>query len=158
MRFTSFCRRQRGVSLLEMLSTITIMGSVSAVALPQLMQMPAAARESVVMSLEGAVRSASALMHVTCAARAAVCQLDAAQAALPLQGGALRMRHGYPQGGEPDGILQALELTGFTAVHTADTTVFQKVGAPRAQACAVSYRSAPQSGAMPLIQLETSGC
>lgn len=151
-------RKQRGMSLLETVSVITIMGSVSAMAVPQINDLPSEARKSVVMGLEGAVQSASTLMHMKCATQAG-CQLDAGASQLSLPAAAIAMARGYPQGGTPDGIESTLQLSGFSAVHAGSgVTVFQKTGAPDASNCAVRYESPAVDGGMPRIGLLTSGC
>ncbi|MBI2731901.1 MAG: type II secretion system protein [Aquabacterium sp.] len=148
---------QRGTSLLEMICAITIMGSVSATALPAFVDLPAEARKSVLAGLDGAVQSASVLMHVKCATQAD-CQLSAGRSVLNLPSGSVHMERGYPQGGNPAGIESALQLSGFTAVHVADRTIFQKDGAPQAANCAVSYTSPQTDGGLPIISVDTSGC
>ena len=50
---------QRGLSLIETLCTLTIMGTVAASAMPRLAHLPTEARVSVIQGLEGAVRAAS---------------------------------------------------------------------------------------------------
>ena len=149
--------QQRGTSLLELVCAITIMGSLSATALPAFVDLPGEARKSVVAGLGGAVASASALMHVKCATQAD-CQLYTGPSTLSLPDGPVRMVRGYPQGGDAAGIENALQLSGFTAVHAGDRTVFQKDGAPNAPACAVSYASPSSDGGLPEISAATSGC
>lgn len=149
--------RERGMSLLETLCTITIMGSLSASALPRLVDLPADARKSVLMGLEGALRSTSALTHAKCAAQSG-CDLYASASQVVLAEGAVHMVRGYPQGGDAAGIESALQLSGFTLVHAADTTVFRKTGAPNEAACSVSYASPPAEGAAPSITMQTAGC
>lgn len=148
---------QRGTSLLEMVCAITIMGSVSATALPAFVDLPGEARKSVVAGLDGAVESASVLMHVKCATQQD-CLLSAGTSTLHLPDGPVLMVRGYPLGGDPAGIQNAMQLSGFTAVHSPDRTVFQKDGAPHAERCAVSYTSPQVDGGMPLITVDTSGC
>lgn len=156
-RIPSSQAAQRGTSLLEMVCAITIMGSVSATALPAFVDLPGEARKSVIAGLDGAVESASVLMHVKCATQPD-CQLSAGRSVLNLPSGRVLMERGYPQGGDPSGIENALQLSGFTAVHVADRTVFQKDGAPQAANCSVSYTSPQTDGGLPIITVETSGC
>lgn len=146
-----------GVSLLEAVCALTIMGSVSAVAVPQIVDLPGEARRSVVQSLRGATESASSLLHVKCATQPA-CNLNEGASALSVSGTTVVMSRGYPQGGDPAGIQNTLQLSGFNVVHTGDKTVFQKDGAPKVEACAVSYASPRADGGMPVISAETSGC
>ncbi|MEY2839811.1 MAG: hypothetical protein RJB60_2110, partial [Pseudomonadota bacterium] len=54
--------RARGISLLDTLVTVSVVSSVSAVALPKLNGLPSEARMAVVEHMAGAVRSASHLV------------------------------------------------------------------------------------------------
>lgn len=153
----SFKRKQRGMSLLETVSVVTIMGSLSATALPHFADLPSDARRSVVMGLEGAVQSASTLMHMKCATQAS-CALDAGASELVLPAATVAMARGYPMGGTPQGIESTLQLSGFTVAHAGGTTVFQKTGSPHAAACSVSYESPAVDGGMPRITTLMDGC
>jgi MSHA pilin protein MshA len=150
-------RKQGGMSLLETISVVAIMGSLSATALPHFSDLPADARKSVVMGLEGAVQSASTLMHVTCATQAA-CALDAGASQVVLPAATVAMARGYPTGGVPQGIESTMQLSGFTVAHAGGTTIFQKTGAPRADGCSVSYESPAVDGGMPRITTRMDGC
>lgn len=150
-------RKQRGLSLLEMVCTVSIMGSLSATALPYFADLPGDARKSVVMGMQGAMVSASNLMHMKCATHHG-CPLDDGDAVIAVSGTQVAMSRGYPRGGDPAGIQNAMQFSGFSTVHMGNKTVFQKDGAPDAAACAVSYESAPADGATPLITAVVSGC
>lgn len=150
-------RKQRGMSLLETVSVITIMGSVSAMAVPRISDLPGDARKAVVMGLEGAVHSASTLVHMKCATQA-TCDLYAGASQLNLPAGTVAISRGYPHGGSPQGIESTLQLSGFGVAHTGGITTFHKTGAPDAAHCAVSYESPAADGAMPRITTLTSGC
>lgn len=149
--------KQRGMSLLETVSVITIMGSVSAMAVPKISDLPCDARKAVVMGLEGAVQSASTLMHMKCATQA-TCDLDAGVSQVNLPAGAVAMARGYPHGGSPQGIESTLQLSGFGVVHAGSATFFHKTGAPDAAHCAVRYESPAVDGGMPRITTQISGC
>jgi hypothetical protein len=152
------CRaKQRGFSMLESVGAVVIAGSVSAVALPKFVEMPTHARVAVVKSMEGAIHSASALIHMKCAVEAG-CDLFAGEGAVMASGYEVELRRGYPRAGDPQGIENALQYTGFTASHSAGQTVFMKDGARDEQACAVIYREPPGDGLEPVIQTVTSGC
>lgn len=150
-------RKQRGVSLLETVSVVTIASSLSAVAIPKLTHLPGEARVSVVKSMEGAVHTASTLMHMQCAVDAS-CHLQTGSATLWAEGDQVRMHRGYPRGGHPQGIANALTFTGFTAKHTGTRTVFAKDGAENTARCAVVYDAPTTDGQAPTITALTSGC
>lgn len=150
-------RKQRGMSLLEMVCTVSIMGGLSATALPHFADLPGDARKSVVMSMQGAMTSASTLMHMKCATQAG-CPLHEGSALVAISDTTVAMSRGYPQGGAPAGIQNALQFSGFNPVHVGDKTVFQKEGAPDAAACSVSYVSPQVDGGLPVITADVSGC
>jgi MSHA pilin protein MshA len=156
----SHCRhrtRQRGVSLLETVLAVTIAGGVSATVLPQVAHLPGQARVAVVQSLEGAVRSATALVHMKCAVQQG-CPLESGQASVAVAGDTVSLVRGYPVAGTPDGIESAIEFTGFTAQHSPGRTVFSKDGAPQPASCAVVYTEPQADGQAPQTHTLTSGC
>ena len=150
-------RSQRGISLLETVSVVTIASSLSAMAIPKLTYLPGEARVSVVKSMEGAVHTASTLMHMQCAVDAS-CHLQTGSATLWVEGDTVQIARGYPRGGHPEGIASALTYTGFTASHTGRRTVFTKDGADNAARCAVVYDAPGADGQAPTITALTSGC
>lgn len=156
-RIHSTRRPPRGISLLDTLCVVTIASSVSAVALPKFTELPGLARASVVTSMAGAVRSASTLVHMKCAVRAD-CPLYAGESDVVVAGDAVRLVHGYPKGGQADGIENAVEYTGFTPSRGTGRTAFLLDGAPNAQACAVIYQEPPGTGRTPEVQTITTGC
>lgn len=145
------------MSLLEMVCTVSIMGGLSATALPHFADLPGDARKSVVMNMQGAVTSASTLMHMKCATQSD-CGLQSGGSLVAISDTTVAMSRGYPQGGDPAGIQNALQFSGFTPVHIGEKTVFQKKDAPDAAACSVSYASPQVDGGLPLITAEVSGC
>lgn len=150
-------RHQRGISLLDTVVTVAMIGSVSAVALPKLNELPSEARVAVVAHMGGAIRSASSLAHMKCMVQAD-CAMNTGPATVTMGGQAVRLSHGYPAGGEPDGMQQALEFSGFEARHTPGQTVFTKVGAPDPQRCAAVYTEPQAPGLGPQVDVVTSGC
>lgn len=147
----------RGVSLLDTLCVVTIAGSVSAVALPKVSNLPQQARAAAVQAMAGAVTSASQLVHMKCAVQAD-CPLQAREAVLSLPGDDLVLFRGYPRAGVPSGIEASVEQTGFSVSHAAGLTLFSKDGAPRPEACAVAYAEPMREGAAPVVRVFTEGC
>jgi type II secretory pathway pseudopilin PulG len=147
----------RGMTLLDTLVTVSVVGSVSAVALPKLNGLPSEARIAVVAQMAGAVRSASHLVHMKCAVQA-TCDLHSGVGSVDLAGDAVSLLNGYPLAGSPEGIANAVEYVGFTAQHAPDQTWFGKDGAPEPEACGVRYEAATAAGQSPHVIVITSGC
>jgi MSHA pilin protein MshA len=149
--------RARGISLLDTLVTVSVVSSVSAVALPKLNGLPSEARMAVVEHMAGAVRSASHLVHMKCAVQA-TCDLHSGVGSVEVADSAVSLLHGYPQAGSPEGIANAIEYVGFTAHHVPDQTWFGKDGAPEPAACGVRYVAPVSPGQPPQVAVVTSGC
>ena len=151
-------KRQRGAaSLLELVTAVTVAGSLTAVAAPRLTGLPTEARVAVIQSLEGTLHSAAALMHMKCAVKAP-CDLQSGRFTLDVSGDVVHMLRGYPDAGHDLGIANAVLVTGFSVRHEAGRTVFTKDGAPRPDACAVVYGSPAFDGDQPAIERLTAGC
>lgn len=149
--------RARGMTLLDTLVTVSVVGSVSAVALPRLNGLPSEARVAVVEHMAGAVRSASHLVHMKCAVQA-TCGLHSGTGSVEAAGSTVALLHGYPLAGSPEGIANAIEYVGFTAQHAPEQTWFGKDGAPEPEACGVRYGGPTQPGQPPRVTVVTSGC
>ena len=147
----------RGVSLLDTLCVVTIAGSMSAVALPKVSNLPQQARAAAVQTLAGAVTSASQLVHMKCAVQAD-CPLHAHEAVLPLVAEGIVLFRGYPRAGVSSGIAASVEQTGFSVTHREGLTLFSKDGAPQPEACAVAYAEPLREGSGPVVRVFTEGC
>lgn len=150
-------RAGRGLTLLDTLVTMSVVGSVSAVALPRLNELPREARVAVVAHMAGAVRSASHLVHMKCAVQA-LCELNSGEGSVLVSGDDVHLLHGYPAAGEAQGIEQALDYVGFSAQRTDGQTWFGKDGAPDPRTCGVRYEAPAGPGQSPRVAVITSGC
>jgi MSHA pilin protein MshA len=150
-------RASPGMTLLDTLVTISVVGSVSAVALPKLNSMPHEARIAVVEHMAGAVRSAAHLVHMKCAVQTG-CDLHAGAGSVTVSGDEVSLLHGYPIAGRAEGIANAMEYVGFTAQQQAAQTWFSKDGAPEPSACGVRYEAGAAPSESPQVTVITSGC
>lgn len=148
---------QRGVSLIETICTMTILGGISATAVPMVAELPSQARASVVEHMAGALQSASNLSHMKCAVTPG-CNMSGGEAVVSVEGGEVKLLRGYPQGGDAAGIESAMSYEGFSTVQDGRATVFQKTGALQAQDCAVRYEAPGIDGGRPVINAVTTGC
>ncbi|MFN3618022.1 MAG: Tfp pilus assembly protein FimT/FimU [Aquabacterium sp.] len=147
----------RGWSLVELLSTLTILGVVSATAAPRLMDWATQARVSTLTHLEGTLQVAGTMARMRCAVEPG-CDLQSGQAYVRYEGHPLRLVRGYPVGGHPEGIVQVIDSKGLVAVHQGERTVFHLPGGTPDRACRVVYQAPPRDGAMPVVQAQLEDC
>lgn len=150
-------RAMLGHTLVETVAVTTILGGLSAVAVPRFFDWTTEARVAVVRSMEGAVHTASTMVHMGCVVRAG-CSPEDGLAWLNVSGDEVKLHRGYPMAGDAQGIAHALEYKGFDTVHLADATVFRQQGAPHPARCAVIYQAPQADGQAPRITSELSGC
>lgn len=151
------CARQKGLSLIETLCTVTIIGTMTATALPRLSGVTSEARVSVLRGLEGTLHSASSLAHARCVVQS-TCLFDRGRDDIVIGDDVVNLVRGYPAAGEPQGIERAVRLSGFRVRHDGDETVFTLASAPSTKACQVRYRAPDADGAPPRIDAFTDGC
>lgn len=156
-RSPSSRRARQGWSLVEVLSTVTIMGVVSASALPRLTEWTQHARTSSLQHLAGTLQVAGTMARMRCAIEQG-CDINAGVSRIRYDGQPVLMWRGYPQGGTPEGITQVVDTKGWVAVHERNRTVFHLPGTPSSQACRVVYQAPDREGAPPVIQAQVDDC
>ncbi|WP_119395801.1 prepilin-type N-terminal cleavage/methylation domain-containing protein [Salinibius halmophilus] len=114
-------KQQKGFTLIELVVVIVILGILAAVAVPRFANLQDDARQGVIQSALGAVKSASAIAH----AKALVEGQTGATGSVTLEAGSVDMVHGYPAA-TTDGIEEAIDLEGISmdTAAAANTVVF----------------------------------
>lgn len=144
--------KQGGFTLIELVVVITILGILAAFAVPRFASLEGQARLAATQALAGSVRSGASLAHALWLA-----QGDPSSVAVTMEGAAITITNGYPDGPTIDDTL--VEYAGFLLTAAGANAVFTKatpagVAIPN---CFVTYAPAPANGA-PSVTSTVSGC
>jgi MSHA pilin protein MshA len=145
--------QSQGFSLIESVVLVSLVGIVTAFAVPRYTRLANSARASEVTALGAKLRKAAQLAH------AQYVESGARAGSAIIWGKLVSLKNGYPEASSA-GIGNALfEAEGFTAETTKDTVTFLNPDAPFARACSVTYQAAPTPSAAPTVMnVETAGC
>lgn len=150
-----------GFTLIELITVITILGILSATALPRFVSLRRDSILATTQSLRGALQSAAELAH----AKAAIAGItDQASATLTINGTAISFVYGYPAG-TATGIVPMITTPSGdwkqrASVYSGAWVYWHGVineDAGVAQ-CFVRYRQPTAAGTPPVIDYVSSGC
>jgi MSHA pilin protein MshA len=146
-----------GFTLIELVVVITILGILSAFAIPKFIALDSQARIATVNGLGGTVKSAAALAR----------GLDMATSAgttgpVTMEGAAVALVNSYPDstaGGIGNAINASFSSSDFTVAYagSGSTATWTKVGASVAAGCTVVYTAAA-ANSTPNVVITTTGC
>lgn len=143
----------RGSSLVELMVLFSLVGMVSAFAIPRYTRLANKARATQVMTLSGMLRGVARTAHQQYLASGS--KLDAAT----LEGRAVSLKNGYPDASTRGIRAVMVDSAGFTTKSTPNSVMFMKKGAANADQCAVIYSVAePQVTSETLTKLVIDGC
>jgi MSHA pilin protein MshA len=145
--------RSKGISLVEMVVIITVLGILAAFAVPRLTHLENDVRAYEIVALSANLRSAAASAHAQYVASG-----NSASTAT-LKGRTIHLQNGYPDVGKSGIRLALADLSEFTLSATPTSVTYSKIGAPVAAQCAVTYHAAPAASSEATItDLNTKGC
>ena len=153
IRSNPLCSRREGISRVELVVVITLLGIVCSFAIPRFTRLENDARASEVLALSLNLRSASAAAH------AQYLESGGRLSFASLEGRIIQLTNGYPDAG-PKGIRLAVpDLSSFTVSSSPTSVTFSKTGAQAAAQCAVTYRVSPAApSAAAITELYRAGC
>ncbi len=143
--------QQSGFTLIELIIVIVILGVLAAFAVPRFANLGGDAREAVVQSATGSMRSASAIVH------SAFLAAGTNPASVSLEGVAIGIVNGYPDATDV-AAAAGLSASDFTITAAATTTTVQAIGATTPAQCQVVYTEAAAANTSPTFVTTITGC
>jgi MSHA pilin protein MshA len=142
-----------GFSLIEGVVLVSLVGIVTAFAVPRFTRLANSARASEMVALGANLRTAAELAH------AQYVQSGARAKNVTMLGKLINLKNGYPDASKT-GIGNALfETEGFATETTGDSVTFLNPEAPSARECSVTYHAASTTTAAPTDTIvQTAGC
>jgi MSHA pilin protein MshA len=144
-------KAQAGFTLIELVVVITILGILSAFAIPRFTALGTSARIASIGALGGSLQSAAALAHAQYLAT------GSSPTSVPMEGATVTLSNGYP---DQAGILLALQNTsGFGNSTSGNNVIFTQNGASNPALCSVTYTISTVAGTPAVVAPPvTSGC
>jgi MSHA pilin protein MshA len=155
---------QRGITLVELVCCIVVLGVLSAFAVPRFVSMDQQARVSAVQALAGTLNATDYQVRSLCQSTASTsgCSLDSSSWQGTIDGKSYWLNYGWPDSGDELGTRQIdalIDYTGFRAYLVGPpSTRFVRDDAPSPDNCSVTYYDAYYLPQHYKVVTDTSGC
>ena len=135
-------KKQNGFTLIELVIVIIVLGILAATAVPKFINLQDDAKESALKGAEAAIHSAANIVY----SKAAIDGKEKGSRDADATKGIIASENGYPSN---EGIVKAVELSGFTSSVQTSGTVFtlDKTGSTTGTLCQLTYIEAADEGA-----------
>jgi Tfp pilus assembly protein PilE len=153
IQVTALCSHSKGISLVEPVVLVTLLGILSVLAIPRFTHLENVVRASEVVALSVNLRSAAAAAH------AQYLEPGGRLSSTILKGRTIDLKNGYPDAGTGGIRVAVADLHDFTVSSTPMSVTYSKTDAPVPAQCAVSYYASPAPSIEATItDVKTSGC
>ena len=142
----------RGISLVELVVVITLVGILAAFAVPRFTRLENDVRSTEVVALSVKLRAAAVTAH------AQYLESGSTLSSATVQGRAVLLKNGYPDAGVRGIRLVIADVSDFIVTSTPASVTYSKRGAPVGARCAVTYHASSSAVPATLTDLTTSGC
>ncbi len=146
-------KKQSGFTLIELVMVIVILGILAAIALPKFVDMGGDARKAVMQGVEGAMRSANAIIYARAAQTAGA--LGAGPTGVTVGSATVSVVYGYAAGA--DELSKVLDLSPSSDFAVAAGYI-QHAKASTPANCQIAYTAAASAGAGPTYTPTLTGC
>jgi type II secretory pathway pseudopilin PulG len=145
--------RSSGFTFIEAVVVASLVGIVTAFAVPHFTRLANSVRAAEVTALGANLRHAAQTAHAQFLAP------GGHLSAITMGGKTVTLRNGYPDA-TAAGICNAVfDSDGFTASEDAGSVTFMRADAPSGKQCSVTYKAAPEaSSGVTITDPDTSGC
>lgn len=152
--------RNEGFTMIELITVIVILGILSAVALPQFIELRTDAVKVSTQAMEGVLRTAAGNIRAKCAV-APTCSLTSGTTFVTINGTNFQIWNGWVDAGDNIGVSEidkAITYSGFNLTISPQSHRFTHAKAKDPATCYAEYKESTTPGGQPQYVTVVSGC